>query len=154
MLTFNKPYWQTIAEVSTQPEFQNVEVQLIDPSALTTDENYDVETGEYTDTPEPFWSGPARLVSQRWGVNRENSETANSNTRTSILLQFGYAQNFGTDDVPLHRIRRGTVMYVTECESNPALLTRVFTCTSDMQSGASAARTLEFETDGDAVKYG
>ena len=153
MLTFNSSWTEVIAKYSTAPEFQTLRVQLIDPATLTTDDNYNPETGLYTTTVTPFWSGPARLVSVRWGSVRENAETANPNTQTSILVQFGSVQNFGSPSVPRYRIKTGTVMYVTVAPQNPALLTRVFTCTSDMQSGDTAATTLEFESAGDAVRY-
>jgi hypothetical protein len=34
---------------------------------------------------------------------------------------------------------------------NPSLVERAFTCTSDIQGGAAASRTLEFSLDGDAA---
>lgn len=153
MLTFNSSWTEVIAKYSTAPEFQTLTVQLIDPATLTTDNNYNPETGLYTTIVTPFWSGRARLVAVRWGTTRENVDTANPNTQTSITVQFGSIQNFGSSGAPMYRIKKGTVLYVTVSPRNPALLTRVFTCTSDMQSGDPAATTLEFESDGDAVRY-
>lgn len=148
---FEFPNWtDQIAAISTQPEYQNLTVSLIDPAQVTF--TYDIDTGEEVLTNDGvFWTGQARLAAIRWGTNRENTETANANTEKAILVQFPHNQNFGTEGSPIYRIRRGIKMVVTASPDNPALLTYPFVCTSDIEGGHSAARTIEFAVDGDAL---
>lgn len=138
--------------MSTLSEFQNIAVTLIDPAAVEQD--YDIDTGEtVTISDGEFWSGPARLIAVRWGVNRENSETANPDTQTSIQVQFPRNPNFGLPEAPLYRLVRGITLRVDEASENPALTSMVFTCTSDIQGGNAASRTIEFALSGDALAH-
>lgn len=134
-----------IARVSTSPEFQDLSVRLIDP--LLVEQEYDIDSGKYEVTEDgEIWTGRARLVAIRWGVNRENSETANSDTISSILVQFPQNETFGGYTI----LPRGTFLLVDNAPRNPSLVGRIFTVTSDLQSGATAARTVEFAASSDA----
>ena len=148
---FTSGWTEEIAEVSTLPEFQNLTVKIIDPSKVEGLE-YDIDTGVIKYTFDgTIWTGQARLVAIRWGVNRENSETANSNTIVSIQVQFPHDVNFDTEAEPRYLLQRGITMTIVESPGNSALLNRVFTVTSDIQSGATAARTIEFASSAEAV---
>lgn len=137
-----------IAEETTKTKYQNIKVKLVDPTLVV--ETYDIATGNTVVTNDgSFWSGQARLIAIRAGINRENSETTNSSTVTHIRIQFPRSQNFGTISAPIYRIKRGTKLMVTDAPDNKALETMIFTCTSDIQGGAVASRTLEFSTDSD-----
>ena len=139
-----------IADITTRPEYQNIAIKLIDPTLVV--ETYDIATGITTVTNDgKFFTGPARLIAIRAGINRENTETTNSSTVTHIRIQFPRNQNFGTEMAPIYRIRRGIKLMVTSAPNNKALETMIFTCTSDLQGGSVASRTLEFSTDGDLV---
>ncbi|MCK9599206.1 MAG: hypothetical protein M0R66_02690 [Candidatus Omnitrophica bacterium] len=145
------PEWtDAIAAVTTAPEYQNATVVLVDPENVVS--TYDIDTGvEVVTDNGVFWTGQARVAPIRWGVNRENTETANANTEKSVRVQFPKNQNFGTVPAPVYRVKRGIKMYVTACDDNPVLLTYVFVCTADVQGSNVASRTIEFAVDGDAV---
>lgn len=149
MYQFASTWTDEIADESTKPEYQNATVTLIDSSLVTGD--YDPETGDYTVTGDPeFWSGRARIMPMRWGVNRENSDFANSNTQTAVLVQFGKNEDFGGTP-NTYRVKKGVGMRVDASPDNPSLETMYFTCTGESQGSNAAARTLEFSQDGDAV---
>lgn len=178
-----------IAAVSTDEYYQNIQVTLIDPDLV--EQTYDEDTGEYTVTAEgEIWSGQARLIGIRSGVNRLNEDTWNANTQTPIRLQFPTDPDFsppgewtdngdgtftspevidnedGTFDSGVikdngdgtwtftpwlnYRLRRGIVLRVDSSPRNRSLEQMVFTCSSDLQGGAAASRTVQFALDGDA----
>lgn len=148
---FQFPNWtDQIAAISTDSQYQNLTVSLIDPANVVS--TYDIDTGEEELTNDGvFWSGQARLAAIRWGTNRENNATANASVEKAILVQFPQDPNFGTENAPVYRIRKGIKLKVTASAKNPALLTYLFVCTSDIEGGNIAARTIEFAADGDAV---
>lgn len=144
MYEFPTEWPDEIAEVSTLPEYQNATVTLIDPDLVV--ETYDTETGEYTvESDGEVWSGQARIIGVRWGVNRLNEDTWNADTQTSIRVQFPR-----DPELLDYRIRRGVVLRVDECVRNPVLQTYVLTATSDLQGSNSAARTVQFAMSSDA----
>lgn len=145
MYQFPDTFEDEIAEVSTDEEYQNATVRLIDPS-LVTGGVYDVETDTYSEedaSSAVLWAGRARIIGVRWGVNRENNDTGNSSTLTTIRVQFPKSA--------IGRTKRGCLMTVTSCESNPTLETYLFKTTSDLQGSHAASRTLEFSVDGDYI---
>lgn len=149
MYTFSN-WTDDVAAMSER--YQNALVTLLDES-LVTPGIYDPLTDTYPDqtgTPD-FWTGPARLIGFRWGVNRENSDYANSDNVTSVLVQFPKNTNFGTDEAPIYRIKRGIKLWVDECADNPSLETMQFSATGEMQGSNAGSRTVEFELDGDTV---
>lgn len=138
---------EQIADISE--DYQNLVVELTDPEKV--DKDYDIATGGYTVIDDgSLGQFPARLVTVRRAVNRENSETTNPDTITSITVQFPRKQNFGTDDSPVYRLSRGVTLTVVQTGDNPALASRVFRLVSDVQGGHAASRTIEFAVSGDA----
>lgn len=136
-----------IAAVTTLPEFQNATVTLIDPTVEGEGIEYDFESGDWVEEPDAGVIGTtrARLISIRWGVNRENKEVANSSTLKAVRVQFPNDVDF-----ILTRIRRGTVLRVDE-SPNPTLVSGRFVCMSDLQGSHMASRTVEFEWNSDVV---
>lgn len=138
MYTFSN-WTDEIAEVSEQ--YQNAEVELLDPS-LVTYGPFDPVTNKRTSTGDPLvWEGFARIIPPRWGVNRQGSDTGNASTQTSVLIQFP-KKAFG-------RVKRGMKLTVVTCEDNPGLETMLFKVTSGLQGSNAASRTVEFAVDGD-----
>ncbi len=137
-----KDWAEEIAAVTTAQEFQNCTVSISDPSLATIVDDPDSDELTYTGDTEVY-AGPARVVGVRWGVNRENNQTNNATTLTSVRVQLA---NNATG-----RLKRGMKMKVTDCATNPVLETYWFTLTSDFQGSHVASRTLEFAVDGDAV---
>lgn len=127
-----------IAEVSEQ--YQNATVTVFDPSQVTKEwiGGEWVVTGDGT-----VVTGQARIMPMRWGVNRENTDIANSETATAILVQFAKKS--------VDRLPRGSKMRVDECEDNPTLETYLFSLTSGLQGSNAASRTFEFAVSGDLV---
>ena len=99
MYEFPTEWPDEIAEVSTDPEYQNALVTLIDPERVV-DGEYDTETGEYGPVTDDgsVWHGRARLIGVRWGVTRLNEDTWNADTQTAIRAQFPYNPNFVPDE--------------------------------------------------------
>lgn len=143
MYTFPDTFEDEIAEVTTDAEFQNATVRLIDPSLV--DRTYDIETDEFTenDADATLWTGQARIIGVRWGVNRENEDTRNSTALNTLRVQLPKSA--------VGRVKRGCKLVVTECTSNPVLETYLFSLTSDLQGSHAASRTLQFAMDGDYV---
>lgn len=128
-----------IAEVSEL--FQNAEVALFSPSALSA--SYSWSTGEWTyeGDQEYLYEDKARVTPIRWGVNHEGEDVSNASTITAVQVQL-------PKDAVGH-IQRGVKMVVPSCNDNPALESVLFTLTSDLQGSNAASRTFEFSVDGD-----
>lgn len=143
-------HWtDVIAEASE--DYQNATVTFYDDSLVEYGE-YDAATDEQEVIGDPeFWTGPARIIGVRWGVNRENSDYGNASTQTSIRVQIPKNTPFDLGDDPVYRLKRGVKMRVNVCEDNPSLLTKWFSCTSDLQGSNAASRTFQFSLDGDSV---
>jgi hypothetical protein len=140
--TFDIPWYDEIAEVTGTAEYQNAIVSIIDPSLIT--EVYDDETGDWESTGDgEVYEGQARVIPIREANNRENSDRGNAAAITAIRVQI--------PQLAVDRMKRGMKLFVTECPSNPALLSFVFSMKSDVQGSASATRTLQFAIDGDSV---
>lgn len=142
MFEFPETWTDEIAELTTDPEYQNATVRIYDPSLVT--ETYDISTGVWNVTGNgDLYSGQARVVDIRWGVNRENSDTGNPTTIKNIRVQL--PKNI------LGRLKRGMKMVVTSCTDNPSLETFLFSVSTDIQGSNAASRTIEFAVDGDLV---
>lgn len=133
-----------IAEVSTRPEFQRAVIRIFDLSAATLISEYDVET----DTGPVYeggdiYSGQARVIGVRWGVQSGGESQANATTISAIRVQ-----------IPQHaagRVKKGCKVFV-ESAPNLVLPSYVFTVTSDMQGSSPAARTFECSLDIDSER--
>lgn len=137
-----KDWAQAVADISTREEFQTATVRLEDPDLLIPDGEWSVDTGEPDYTGDPvIYEGRARIIGVRWGVESGGESQANAKTIKAIRIQFPY-QAVG-------RVRKGFILYVTECERNPVLTQYLFTGASDIQGSSAAARTIEFYVDSD-----
>lgn len=142
MLKFGASWAQTIADVSTRPEFQNATVRLEDPNLLVPTGEYDIETGTQEFTGDPvIYEGRARIIGVRWGVESGGESQANAKTLKAVRIQFPYNA--------VERVRKSFNLYVTDGGRNPVLESYMFSSASDIQGSNSAARTIEFYTDSD-----
>ena len=165
MLKFKNDWAADIARISTRPEFQNATIRIEDPSLAEPVEN---EAGEWVYPPGAdtvVYEGRARLIGIRWGVSTGGEGRSNADTETAIRIQLprtytqdgpvygdgGYGDEPYGGDIPgtFIRIKKGAVVYVTECEQNPVLTEFSFRVTSDMQGSSAASRTLEAELSSD-----
>ena len=139
-----KTWFEEIAETSTQEEYQTAEIELWDPTQVTG--GYDVETGEDTTerVGDPIYRGRARVIALRRGVNYEGATQHNSKTLTGIRVQIPHkAADF--------RVVRSTVAIVTSSPWNHTLESYQYTLSSDFHGSSAAARTFEFNLDGDST---
>ena len=139
---FGTSYADEIAAVSTQPEYQRATIRIEDSSLVTS--TYDIETGKWTLVGDPVvYSGQARIIGVRWGVQSGGESQANATTISAIRVQ-----------VPQHavgRVKKGCKVFV-ESAPNTVLQGYVFTVTSDMQGSSDAARTFECALDIDSIR--
>lgn len=148
MMSFSDKSWtDEIAEVTGDPEYQNVSVTLNQPGVIS---GYDVDTNlpTYSQQPVVVYTGQARLKPIRWGMNKENNEGSNPTTLKSVLVQF--PKNAEFQGYP----RRGFTLTVETPVENPLLSNRLFTLTSTLQGGAKATTAFEFMYDEDVVASG
>jgi len=153
-----------IEEETSKAEYQNAEIRIEDLSLLTR-RDYDEVTGLWDiEGDSRVYSGRARLIPVRWGVESGGESQANATTLSAVRIQipryglsaafygeglygtgpFGYS--FGSAG----RVRKGSRVIVVECHRNPALENLPFTITSDLQGSMSATRTFQAMLDGDA----
>ena len=146
MRDFGRGTWaDEISALTGSPEYQTATVTIWDPSKEGEDE-YNVDTGvwTYARRPQPFYTGPARVIGVRWGNDRKNSQVSNPSTTSSVRLQIPAGKL-------AHKIVRGTKVEFTASQGNQALIGSVFVVTSDLQGSSSATRTFECELDGDTI---
>lgn len=149
MYSFENDWAAEIAEESTKTEYQTVRVRIEDPSRLTKQE-YDWETAEWDIAGDPVVypllneTGQARVIGIRWGVFTGGEAQANAATLSAVRLQL--------PRFAIGRVRKGFKVFVTSAPQNPTLENLIFTVTSDLQGGTSAARTIEMALDGDVEK--
>jgi len=156
---------EEISEETTRSVYQNALIRIEDPSILGKD--YDYKTDKMTVTGDPvLYSGPARLIGVRWGVQSGGESQRNSTTLSDVRVQlprtvavagnpYGsglYGEGtYGTAPGLLGRVKRGSKIYVEVCERQPSWESMVLSVTSDLQGSMSASRTLEARVDMDAV---
>lgn len=145
MYQFPDSWTDEIASVSEL--YQNATVTLLDDSLVTKE--YVTDVGWVITGDAEFWTGQARIMPMRWGVNRENSDFGNSLTQTAVLVQFEKNTNFGATPDPF-RIKRGVGMIVNACPDNPSLLSMYFRSGAEVQGSNAASRTIEFSVSGDS----
>lgn len=145
MLDFKKTWFEEIAEITESEEYQTCEVEIVDPTKVESE--WDFEAKEYVDVILPgyeVYTGRARLIPVRRGVNYEGATQHNSKVITAIRIQLPHKE------API-RLRKSFSARVTSAPHNPTLETYVFTLASDVHGSSAATRTLEFNLDGDSV---
>ena len=144
--SFSADWAQEIADVSTRPEFQTARVEIVDPSQVETE--YDYETGEIITVGDGvIYSGRARVI----GINRPTNIVSGQMNTTSLSGVRVQVPREGTTDLA---VTKGMVLYVREAPRQPRLKDYVFTAVGDFQGSSSAARTFEFSVDQDSVNSG
>lgn len=86
MYNFNSNWTDEIADITNLPEFQNVLVEILDPTA---EKVYDFDLGDYVypNGVPKLYEGRARVKDYRWGVFVGGEAQANSNIITAFLIQ-------------------------------------------------------------------
>jgi len=141
--SFSNANWADEIAVETEkPDYQNIDVRIFDESQATLVQEYDVVTGtgpiyEGGD----IYTGRARLIGVRWGVQHGGGSQANAYTEKAIRIQVPF-QAVG-------RVKKGCQVFITSSPRNPVLEELSFTVTSDLQGSMSASRTLECSLNGD-----
>lgn len=144
---FTSDWADEISELSTLPEFQTAEVEIIDPSLVESE--YDIETGETITVGDGvIYSGRARVISSSRGSDAQGSGQFNPTALESVRVQL---PREGTTDLA---IRKGCFLKVTAAPRQPRLTDYVFTALNDFQGASSAARTIDFVVDMDSVPSG
>ena len=147
---FADTWADAIAEITTDVEFQNATIVIIDESLVTS--TYNIDTGVTTVTGDPrVYQGQARVKPMRAPVNREGSAVANSNAITSVRVQLPQMVDFSQTSTPEYRTKRGWKMLVLTAPKNLSLLDYWFSLEEGLQGASAASRTLEFMVDGDAT---
>lgn len=142
MRKFRGSWTDEIAELSTDAEYQDSEIVLIDSSVKP---DYDIKTGEYSYPPgfDPvIFRGGARIKPVRWGVFSGGESQANAKVATTIRIQIG------KDGIG--RVQRGTSCVVLSAPDNIAMPNSLYNITSGAQGSATASRTFEAAIDGDS----
>lgn len=167
VVSFSKPWFEVIADVSTLPVFQNCVVQVVDPSAVRyPGETYPVDPNDpqpgedvndvvsngydyLTDTVKTpvvdgvVYEGRARYIPVRAGIYHGGESQVNSMITRSMRFQF--------PKDALGRVSKGWVVRFVSARGNPSLVGRWGTVSDDFQGGSSAARTVNVFMDSDAV---
>lgn len=142
MYNFNSNWTDEIADITNLPEFQNVLVEILDPTA---EKVYDFDLGDYVypNGVPKLYEGRARVKDYRWGVFVGGEAQANSNIITAFLIQLPK----GTPGV----FPRRSPVLVLECEDNPHIIGKQYSISSDAMGGTMASRTFEASLDGDSI---
>lgn len=142
MLKFDSKHWsQEIAKETGKPEYQTSEIVISDPSLITSE--YNMDTGKYEETGDgTLYTGRARVIAVRRGVNYEGANQDNSKVITAIRVQIP------GQELPV-TLRKGCTAKVTSAPYNRTLESYVFYLASDVHGSSAATRTFEFNLDGD-----
>jgi hypothetical protein len=130
--------WEVeIAEVSDLSDFQNANIIVTDPSALT--KTYSYEDNEYTVTGDgEIYDGPARIQPQRMASDAQFM-VADPSAAKKILVQIPSTEAM--------LIRRGFQVQVTDGGRNANLEQFLFTVVADVNSSHMASHTFECVVD-------
>lgn len=131
---------QTIANISTKPEFQNAHIVLYVPEHGG---EYDVDSGETTGGTEAelLYDGQARIVGIRQSA--ESQQESNPTSLKGVRVQ--------VNNRTLGRVPNNAKAYFTDGGRNVQLLDYIFNVNSDFNSSQVAAYTFEMTVDLDAV---
>lgn len=138
-ITFGKDWAQEIADVSTEEEYQNAEIEIVDPSLIVRTGT--IDTGfSYDPSNAMVWSGQARIAGMRSGLGAGGTTSTNPTRIKSIRVQIPYDKDF-------QRILRGWQVKVTNGGRNDRLMGYLFAVESDVNSSHMAALTFECTAD-------
>ncbi len=123
-----------IAAVSER--FQNAIVDIVDPSAVTTD--FDVDTNEIDQTGTGVIASDiqARIQPVRLSVDTRGTSTGNPSGEVRMRVQMP-RESVG------QKVKRGWLIRVTESERNPELLDYVLVVDAEVNSSWRATLTVE-----------
>lgn len=140
-VTFTNDWAQEIADISGDPEYQNAEIEIRDPSLLTRTGN-PLDGYDYTGDP-VVWLGRARIASNRSSVGAGGTTSTNPTNIKAMRVQILYDQNFT-------RVKRGWQVRVTDGGRNSRLESYLFNVESDVNSSHVASLTFECTVDVEA----
>lgn len=143
-VSFSKPWYDEISEVTEQAEYQTCTVDIVDPAQVV--KTYDRATDTYTVTDDGvvLQGEQARFIPIRAGIYTGGETQANSSTIRSVRFQFQQ----GLPD-PLY-IRKGLRIQIKTAPENPSLVDRWATVLDDYQGSSAATRTITASMDIDS----
>lgn len=131
MKSFKKKWTDEIAELTGAREFQRADIVISLPDS---EEKWDWTAKAFVGgTTQDLYTGQARIIGVRWGVQNGGESQANAKTIVAIRFQIPKAAAAS--------VHRGAVVNVVFSEDNPTLEGRNFKITSDMQGSSAATRT-------------
>lgn len=145
MVMKKKAWYDRVRDVSERPEFMTATIKIVDRSLLPEpSDNYDFETDTYLnvdDTPGIIYEGRARIISTRWGVDRNEDKFANPDTLSPVRVQVP------RDDLP-GIVKKGCIITVLSAP-NEAVVGRPMSVTADFHGASAASRTIQCRMSGD-----
>ena len=139
MVLKKKAWHERIRDISESEEYMTSIIRIVDRSAEAEDgddtDGYDVKTNTWTEPTgdEIVYEGRARIISTRWGVDRNEDKLANPDT----LL-------------PVRVVRKGAIVIVLEAP-NEAIVGRILSVTMDFHGSSAASRTIQCRMSGDYI---
>lgn len=142
-------WYDRIRQETEKPEYQTAIIKILDRS-LVTEGEYNFDTGEWDGAVNPedatVYEGRARIITTRWGVDRNEDKFANPDTLMPVRIQLP------RDDLP-GMVRKGCIVVIFSAP-NQALVGRPMSVTMDFHGSSAASRTIQCRISGDAIDGG
>jgi hypothetical protein len=134
-VSFRKKWSEEISEVSNISEYQNAIIQIIDPSALA--EEYDYETNSYVSSGSGVvYEGRARMGTRTGQLDVPPGDRANATGEKKTIFQIPH-------DLYTGPIKRNFRIRIVDGGEAYQLENYMFTVQADVNSTHMAARTIE-----------
>ena len=149
MVLKKKAWHEHIRDISESEEYTTSIIKIVDRSAEAEDgddtDGYDVKTNTWTEPTgdEIVYEGRARIISPRWGVDRNEDKLANPDTLLPVRVQVP------RDELP-GLVRKGSIVTVLEAP-NEAIVGRILSVTLDFHGSSAASRTIQCRMSGDYI---
>ena len=149
MVLKKKAWHERIRDISESEEYMTAIIRIVDRSAEAEDgddtDGYDVKTNTWTEPTgdEIVYEGRARIISTRWGVDRNEDKLANPDTLLPVRVQVP------RDELP-GLVRKGSIVTVLEAP-NEAIVGRILSVSMDFHGSSAASRTIQCRMSGDYV---
>ena len=149
MVLKKKAWHERIRDISESEEYMTSIIRIVDRSAEAEDgddtDGYDVKTNTWTEPTgdEIVYEGRARIISTRWGADRNEDKLANPDTLLPVRVQVP------RDELP-GLVRKGSIVTVLE-SPNEAIVGRILSVTMDFHGSSAASRTIQCRMSGDYV---
>lgn len=132
------PRWQKWAGTALDG-FATAIIAIMDPNTDQASDNYDPRLNGVSAAPTELWRGPSQVAVFRQTLNADavaGSVTQIRSVRFTIPL---------SEDLP--DVRRGLIVKVLECKTDPQATHFQYTVTSGVNSNLPFRRTIEAEAD-------